>query len=269
MNISKFPNREKLSLVVSTILLAFALPQLIAFPTNESNLNIGGFIIPFTFNYATIITIATAGLTASGTDWILRDHPEIRKFSSVPHLLLPALSAWVLSVTLNNMENSPSKWGALFTGGILLMLVISAEYISEFKEGYQQPLAVSLLTSLSYALFLALTISLFSGEQRLIIILPAVAIGTGALSMRTNQLHIQKGWPILESAVCLLVITQIASVLHYLPISPLSASLFLFGILYFVVNLIIGLDQKESIRLIALEVFLPLVLIFGLAIWIV
>lgn len=264
----KIPNLERLSVVVATILLAFAITQFIQIPAGNSSLSLGGFIIPFNFNLSTIITISIAGMTASGVDWILRDHPYLAGRTTIPHLLIPAITAWVQSVILNNMAETPIKWIAFTVGGVFLLIVILAEYIVIFPEDYRKPIATALLTAFIYAMLLAFLVALESTDQRLIISLPAVGLATGILSMRVFQFQSEQEWPMLPSLVCLLVTAQFAAALHYLPISPLSHGLILTGTIYFTINFILSIDRGVSTRRSVIESIIPLLIIWLVAIWI-
>lgn len=254
--------------MVATILLGFAITQFISIPEGTNQIPIGGFLLPLNVNLTTIITIAIAGMTASGTDWILRDHPALSGRSTIPHLILPAISAWTQSVILNNMANTPFKWIAFTVGGIFLLVVILAEYIVIYPEDYRKPIAMSLLTALIYSLILAFTVALDSSVQRLIVSLPAVAIVVGVLSMRVFQLQLGVDWPILPSLACLLVTSQIAATLHYLPISPLSYGLLLLSVLYFMINFTINLQQGNKPQRAAIEGVIPLLIVWAIALWI-
>lgn len=264
----RLPNQERLSVVVATILLGFSISQFIQKPMAGSSIFLVGILIPINFNLSTLITIAVAGMTASGTDWILRDHPALKGKSTIPHLLLPAITAWVQSVILNNMADTPFKWIAFTVGGIFLLVVILAEFIVIFPEDFRKPIAVSLLTALTYAVILALAVALDSTNQRLIIMLPAVSLGTGILSMRVFQLQLEKDWPVLPSFFTMLVVTQIASALHYLPITPLSFGLIMLGALYFTINFTIGLELGTNPKRAVFESLIPMVIIWTIAIWI-
>ena len=263
-----FPNQERFSVVVATILLAYTIAQFIDIPPTNSSIVIGGLIIPFGFNYATVVTIAVAGLTASGTDWILRDHPTLDGRSTIPHLLLPSLSAWVLNITLNNMADSPYRWAVLLIGGIFLFSVILAEYNAIYPEDFRRPVSSALLSALSYALILALAVSLEGSNQRLIIALPAVALGTFTLSMRILQLNLSEQWPVLASTGCTLVTVQLATALHYLPVTPLSYGLVLLGTLYALINFITNLFLDVQLKRASLEAVVSVILIWVVAVWI-
>ena len=264
----KLPNLERLSVVVATILLAFAITQFINIPSGNSSISLGGFIIPYNFNLSTLITISIAGMTASGVDWILRDHPNLASRSTIPHLLIPAITAWVQSVILNNMADTPVKWIAFTVGGVFLLLVILAEYIVIFPDDYRKPFSTAILTAFIYAMLLALLVDLDSTDQRLIISLPAVGLATGILSMRVFQLQSDQEWPWLPSIVCLLVAAQLSAALHYLPITPLSLGLIILGIIYFTINFILSLNRGVSSRRAVIENIIPFLLISLVAIWI-
>ena len=75
----EFPNRERLSVVVATIMLAYAISQAINLPANPTPIVIGGIVVPFRFDLNFIVTLAVAGMTATGTDWIIRDHPAVSR----------------------------------------------------------------------------------------------------------------------------------------------------------------------------------------------
>jgi hypothetical protein len=261
------PNRERLSVVLSTIMLAYGISQAVNFPAGSTSVAIGGILVPFTLNIPTIITIAVAGVTASGTDWVMRDHPALKNKLTLPHLLLPTLSAWVLSVSLNNLADVPIKWVVLIIGGIFIMLVILAEYIVLNPQDYRSPIAVALLTAIAYAMLLALAVALVSTDQRLIVLLPAIVIGVGVLSMRIFQLQTNLSWPILEAAACTLMIAQLATALHYLPVTPISFGLLVMGALFSMINFILNIEREIGLLRSVIEAVIPSVLTVILALW--
>lgn len=258
---------NRFSVVVATILLAYAIAQFIQIPSQNTQLVIGGIIIPLSLNFSTLVTLAVAGMTASGTDWILRDHPYLGDRSTIPHMLLPALFAWVLNVTLNNMTESPFRWVMLIVGGIFLYFVIWSEYNSLLPEDFRQPISTALLTALSYAMLLVLSVSLESSNQRLIITLPAIALGSVTMSMRVLQMRLSEQWPVLPAIGCMLVTSQMAAAIHYLPITPLSYGLVILGTLFVVVNFILNIANKTSFRRSGFEAILSIVIIWLIALW--
>jgi hypothetical protein len=78
--------------------------------------------------------------------------------------------------------------------------------------------------------------------------------------MRVLQLQTEIQWPILGSAGCLLVTTQIASALHYLPVNPLASGIIVLGVLYSAINFQVKIQQQFSLRRTVLESGIPLLL---------
>ena len=263
-----FPNRERLSIVIAMILLAYALTQLISAPSRIIPISIGGIYLPINLDFSNVVALAVALITASGTDWILRDHPGLQAKSTLPNLLLPSTTSWVLYISLNNLGDSPLRWLIFFAGGLFLIAVILSEWTVLSEDSLQKPLAEILLTALAYALFLALLISVITAKQRLFISLPTIGLASIALSIRVIQLQINSQDAISLAAACMLVTTQIAAAMHYLPVQPISASLILLGTLYSTTNFSVNLEQQNSINRALLEAGAPLLLLLGIAIWI-
>ena len=261
----EFPRRERLSVVIATIMLAYAISQAINLPANPTPIVIGGIVVPFRFDLNFIVTLAVAGMTATGTDWIIRDHPAVSERTTIPHLLLPTLSAWVLSISLNNLADVPFKWLVLIVGGLFLLIVILAEYFVLNPEDYRAPISVAILTAIAYAMILALSVVLESTDQRLIVSVSAVAMGTAVLSLRILQLQTGQSWPWLESIACILFVTQIAAALHYLPLTPLANGVIVLGSLFSIVNFIINLFHEVSFLRAVIESAIPFVLALILA----
>jgi hypothetical protein len=262
-----FPNRERLSIVIATILLAYAITQLVSTPSRVIPISLGGIYLPITINFSNIVALAVALLTASGTDWVLRDHPNLKESSTLPNLLLPATTSWVLYISLNNLGDNPLRWVIFIAGGLFLLAVILAEWIVLSEDALQRPLAEILLTALAYALFLALLISVISSKQRLFFALPSIGLAAMALSIRVIQLQIKRQWSFLLASASMLVTIQIAAAMHYLPIQPLSASLILLGILYSTTNFSVNLEKDSPFRRAIIEAGVPLILLLSIAIW--
>jgi hypothetical protein len=69
------------------------------------------------------------------------------------------------------------------------------------------------------------------------------------------------------AAASTLVTIQLAAVLHYLPIEPLSASLLIFGGLYATINFSINYENNQDLRRALFEAGAPLVILGLIAIW--
>jgi hypothetical protein len=261
------PNRDRISIVIATILLAYALTQLVSAPGQTIPISIGGIYLPVNLNFSNIVAVAVALITASGTDWILRDHPELSGTSTIPNLLLPATTSWVIYISMNNLGNNPFRWLIFIGGGIFLLVVILAEWTVLSSDSMQRPLAQILLTALAFMLLLALLITVTSAGQRLFITLPTITLAGFALSTRVIRLRIDSSLAFPLAAASTLVTIQLAAVLHYLPIEPLSASLLIFGGLYATINFSINYENNQDLRRALFEAGAPLVILGLIAIW--
>ena len=133
------PDAERLSVLAATILLAYALARFVNLPGYELAIQLPGVYLSVEINVRTFVTLLVAGLTASGADWLLRDHPALGDRSTLEHWLLPALTAWVIGIPLFQTPPGPIWWAGFALGGGLLMLVLVAEYIAVDPEDIRQP----------------------------------------------------------------------------------------------------------------------------------
>ena len=72
------PDSDRVGVLTSTVLLAFALTRLIRAPEFNLEIQFPGFLFLLPFNISTAMSFLTAGLTATGMDWLLRGHPAWR-----------------------------------------------------------------------------------------------------------------------------------------------------------------------------------------------
>jgi len=113
-----------------------------------------GLYLSVPVNVQILVAFVVAALTAIGADWLLRDHPALRRRRTLEHWLLPALTAWVIGMPLFQLPLSPLWCGGFALGGALLILVLVAEYIVVDSEDARQAPAAAVLTAVSFALFL-------------------------------------------------------------------------------------------------------------------
>jgi len=165
---------ERLSVLVATILLAYALGHHLILPTHEVSIQLPGLYLVVHLNVYTFIILIVAGLTATGADWLFRDHPNLGKRSTLEHWLLPALTALVIGIPLFQSPFSPIWWVDFTLFGTLLIMVLVAEYIAVDPEDVRQPLAGAGLTAVSFALYLVLASTLHFSGCRLFLLLPSL-----------------------------------------------------------------------------------------------
>ena len=229
---SSLPDSNRIGVLTATVLLVFALGRLIPSTSVDVHLTLGEFFLTYPINLNTILTVFAAGLTATGMDWLLRSHPNLGKRPTVEHWLLPTLAVLVTGVPLSVLPSGASWWIAFGVAAILLVVVFIAEYVAVDPSAPSYAAATILLTALSFAVYLILVVALASTQPRLIILMPAVFIGSILVSLRALRLRLHGRWEYVWALGIALVSIQAASALHYWPITPLQFGLILFGPLY-------------------------------------
>lgn len=250
------------------ILLAYAASRFVNISPRELGLQLPGFYLGFQVNIRTLVALLVAGITATGADLMLRDHPGLGSKRTWEHWLLPALTAWTLGIPLNQLPVGLQWLVSFVIGGALLMLVLVAEYIAVDPQDERYPLASAGLTAVSYALFLILAIALRSSELRLFLILPALTIAAGLVSLRTLHLRLSGQWLFLPGLAITLIVAYIIAALHYWPISPITFGLAILAPAYSLTSLVGALYEGEPFRKAIVEPAIVLLAVWGAALWI-
>jgi hypothetical protein len=269
---SYFPDSNRLSVLSATILLGYALTRFVTIPVWGAAFGFAGIRITLQVDFKTVVSIIVALLAAAGSNWLLKDHPSFINsgwsWSRNPqHWILPALTAWVIGVPLNNLAGGPGWWIVFGMGSILLVLVFTAEYSLANPADVRQPAAMVGLTALSFSLYLLLAIALRSAGLRLYLILPALVAAAFLVCLRTLYLRLRGRWLLNWAAVIAIVIGQITIGLHYLPLSPVRFGLILLGPTYALTSLSALVAEGKHWHEFIAEPLIMLVIVLGLAIW--
>jgi hypothetical protein len=263
------PDRERLSAVMVVILLAYVASRFVAGPGETLALELAGIYLPLNLNINTAIALLVAGLTATGTDWLLLSDPRSASRTRFRHWLLPAMTAWVLSLPLASLLLNAQWWLALALCAFFLLAVVVAEFASSSAENRFFAFATQALSVLTLGLFLVLAITVRAVGLRLYLALPAVGLGVLMASSRLQLLRAGQKWQPVQMAGVTFICVQIAAALHYLPLSALGYGLALLGLLYAFNHYLGALNtgeapgQRAGEALISLAVFWALAVVFG------
>lgn len=226
-----------MSVLIATILLVYAVSQFIRQPGNQFSIQLPGFFLPLSINFRNMIWLGVAVLAIAGMDWLLADYPALEPRRRIQHWLLPALTAWVIGVPLYALPSGAAWWMVYILGGILLTLVFWGEFYSVHPTGSRAQVALIGLAGLSYALFVVLTAGLRFSGTRLYLVVPAVIITAGLLTLRSLYQSSEGRWLYGWSIAIGLLSGQIAIALHYLPFNFLQYGFLLVGVLYAAISL--------------------------------
>ena len=262
---SSLPEPGRIGVLTSAILLAFALTRLLPSTAVDLRFTIGDFFLVYPVNLTNILTVFAAGLTATGMDWLLHSHPALGNRRTVEHWLLPMLTTFVIGVPLGLLPNGPTWWTTFAIGGGVLVVVFMAEYVAVDPAVPSYATSTALLTALSFAIYLILLTAIDSSAPRLILMVPAVTVTSGLVSLRALRLRLHGRWEYLWAGGIALVSTQLAAALHYWPLAPIQFGLILFGPLYALTSLAGNLEENAPFRRAAGEPLLVLLLAWGAA----
>jgi hypothetical protein len=237
------PAPNQIGIVAATVLLCYALTHLASRPGLTLVMQLPGFYFAYSLSMGTAMTLMAGGLTASGMDWLLRGHPSLHGRRTVQHWLLPTLTAVIIGVVLGILPDGPAWWTGLAIGAVILVAVLLAEYITVDPGAAFHALASAGLTALSYTLFLLFVLSLRLGAARLFLVVPAVFIAAGLVSLRTLHLRLGERWDYPWAFGIGLVCAQIAAGVHYWPLPSLAFGLTVLAPLYALTALATGLSE--------------------------
>lgn len=266
--VRNFPDRDRLSVLIAVILLAFALTNFIQFSVWEVAIDIPGFYLPIDVSIQVIVLVIVAGLTAAGADWVFHDHPALSDRKTISFLILPSLTSFGIGLLLNQLPYNALWWFGLFTGGTVLALVLVGEYISIDTQDIRQPIAAAILISVSFALFLVLAIGLHISNLRLFFMVPMIFSSTLLVSLRSLHLRMKGEWVFYEAALIAAIVAQLSAALIYWPLSPISFGLLLLGPAYGLNSLFIGLIEEKPFRELVREPLIVVLLTVGVAAWV-
>lgn len=266
--LQRLPSLDRLSVVAAIILLAYALARFANLPVSELSVQLPGIFLSVQINLRTIVALLVTGLTASGADWMMRDHPALGRQNTLEHWLLPALTAWVIGLPLFQLPLNFLWWIGFALGGTILMLVLIAEYIVIDPDDIRSPVASAGLTVVSYALFLILAASLRYAGLRLYLILPALALAAGLVTLRILHLRLHGRWAFLPAGIVIVIIGQLTAALHYWPLSPVAYALVLLAPAYSLTSLLGNLMEEMPMRQAIIEPAIVLVVLWTAAAWI-
>lgn len=260
------PDADRLGMLTSTVLLAFALTHLIQSPEFNLEIQLPGFFFLLPLNLSTAMGILTAGLTATGMDWLLRGHPSLDGRPTYQWWLLPMLTTFVIGVPLSILPDGVAWWVGFLVTGTFLFLVFVAEYVVVDPGAPYYAISMAGLTAISYTLFFVLAVALRYGGVRLYVLAPALFLAASLASLRILHLRLTGRWEYAWALGIAFVCVQLAAGLHYWPLSPIQFGLMMVGSLYGLTSLAVNLGEDQPARRAVLGPVIIIGLCWGLAI---
>lgn len=264
----QLPQPYKLSIVSACILISYTTLPFIQLPAREIPFSVFGILIPLRINFYNLMSLIAAAIAAAGADWMLRDHPLINTHSTLPHLILPAVTAWAIGFPLGLLEVGLEWWFILAFGSSLVILILVAEYISLDVQDSRYPLALMVLSAVSFGIFFLLCIALRAANSRLylmLLILPSFFI---FLCLRILHFRLGGRWRFEWTAVITLIVTQCIIGFYYWPLTPVRFGLGLLGPTYALIGIAASLEENPDFRKIFYDPLIVLAILWLLGIFI-
>ena len=247
-NRSYLPSADRVGVLIASILLAFALTRLIQSPQYTLTIALPGFYFAYPLTLGSVMSVLSAALSATGMNWLTRDHPALGQKSNIEHLMLPTLTTFVLGAPLTLLPNGAAWWVGFSLAAVLLVIVFLAEYITINSSAPSYGFARAGLTALTYALFLILATSLRFSGARMFLLVPAIFIVAVLLALRILHLDGADRWDFPWAIGIGIVCAQIGAGLHYWPLTPIQFGIALTGPLYALTMLATSLAEDIPLR---------------------
>jgi Protein of unknown function (DUF5656) len=178
--------RERASVVATLIVLGLILATFLQFPTWTYDLKVLGSPLTISITQTALIAALLVGITCAGTDAIVRSHPTAQRTEvrySFVTWTLPALTVLLSTVLLPQAPTHFYQLAGYILTGLILILVISAEYYTVDPTDSRYLIARLSLNGWAYLLALILFILIYSAKARSLISATVVALVSTLLAL--------------------------------------------------------------------------------------
>jgi hypothetical protein len=178
--------RERASVVAALVVLGLFLDVFLQLPAWTRDIAVLGSPLTIRVSQTMLMAALLIGITCTGTDVIVRSHPTARQIEarySFVTWTLPALTVWLAVVLLPQAPTLLYRVGGALATGLILILVISAEYATVDRSGPSYQAARLGLNAWAYLLALALFVLIYSAKARSLVSATAVTLASTLLAL--------------------------------------------------------------------------------------
>jgi hypothetical protein len=231
------PDRDRMSVLVGTLVLGLALMRLIDLPDRFVHTTVLGSPLGIQVSTTTVMLALITALAATGMESLARSHPNFtngRRFDlrSLVHAIQPALAVLLLGAQLAQAQPWTAWWLGLGITAILTALVLAAEYMTVDPAQRQGALGLA-MTALNLLLALASFTLIYSTRARSFLTATEASVVAGLLALR---LLWGMGQPLRQALIYAgaigLALGECLWALNYWRATPLLAGLLLVLIYY-------------------------------------
>ncbi|MGD8554344.1 MAG: hypothetical protein PVJ07_09320 [Anaerolineales bacterium] len=264
------PDRDRLSVLAALVLITYTLLRLVTLPTMATEFSILGILFRFVINTRLVMLTLAAGLTSAGAAWLMRSHPKSDfKPSVLEHMVIPGLAALGLGSILSRAPEGGTLWIGLAVAAVLLIGLLSAEFVALDAEDPRYGMASLGLRFLAYLLLVGSLFALRATGLRAAFAVPIVLVATTVVAWRLLKLSVPHASTWIYAGLIGGIVAQLAWALHYWPTPPIEGALILglgayVGVEVVQANLQEGISRSHAIELaVVAGVALAAILIFA------
>ena len=274
---SQNTERERLSVILAATLASATLFRFVELPTMAWGVRrVLGSPLQLTFGGDWLLALLMVGLVATGTFSLIQSHPlhESQERLLIFSLITPTLGTLLASLLLIRAASWPVWLVTLLIGGVLIGLLMHLSYraFSPDSPGYTS--ARTLLNIADYLLGFALASIILRAQERALITGPAMLVLMGLLACDLLSASGVK-WTrefsrkvLLFSGIIALLVSELAWVLGYWPVSTWTAATMLTLALYLLSGLSYQYLLGRMTRQVLLEFGIVAMIMFVLVLWI-
>jgi hypothetical protein len=223
--------RERASVLATLVVLGLILAAFLQFPTWSTDLTVLGSPLRVSITQTALMALLLVGITCAGTDAIVRSHPTARRIEarySFVTWTLPALTVLLATVLLPRAPTQIYRMAGYVLTGLILILVISAEYYTvDPSDRLYLPARLS-LNAWAYLLALIIFVLIYSAKARSLISATGVTVVSTLLALEfLRSAGRGFGRTALYALIAGLVTGEIIWAMNYWRISGLTGGLML------------------------------------------
>lgn len=273
--------RERLSIVLAATLASATLFRFVELPTLVwGRRRILGSPLQLTFGGDWLLALLMVGLIATGTFSLIQSHP-LRASAETPQerplifsLITPTLGTLLASLLLIRATSWPVWLVTLLVGGTLIGLLMHLSYCAFSPDNPGYTSARTLLNIADYLLGFALASVILRAQERALITGPAMLALMGLLAgdlLSASGIKWTREFSrkvLLFSGIVALLVSELAWILGYWPVSTWTAATMLTLALYLLSGLSYQYLLGKMTRRVLLEFGVVAMIMFVLVLWI-
>lgn len=250
LTIRLMPNYDRLSILVSLVVLGLALTFLIRLPVRVVQADLFGSPVTITLTTRLIMGLLLSALTATGVEYIMRAHPDFGQeevsIYSFLFWILPTLVTLAAAYGTPLLVGNIYVWlGGLALSAIVLSIVIMAEYRTINPRDSLYTSARLLLNIVAYLGALVLFTAIYGAKLRSVLSASSVAIVGAVLALSLLRAERNATARTFSyAAICGLVLGEATWALNYWGVGGLAGG----GLLTLIFYFFTGLSQQRLLN---------------------